>query len=76
MANARQRDLIRTLQRRRDFLSDRIAQMDERGAPPEQGHHDRAERKALRWALRVVLAADHEGILHDLEAVAVEGARS
>ena len=62
----RQREMVRALERRRDFLAGRIASYRRDGNPS----HDKAEAQAISWALRIIRAADREEILRDLESVA------
>lgn len=59
----RERDRIAVLERRREHLARRL--MEHSGYRGLD--YDRA---ALGWALQVIRAAEREGILRDLEAVA------
>lgn len=58
----RQKDNVQVLERRRDHLAARIANYQ--GRNPSW---DKAELRAISWAIRVVQRADHHGILGDLE---------
>ncbi len=64
----RQRNHVQRLERRRAHLRDRVAASAGTG---ETLSYDRSEAGALGWALKIVRAADHEGILTDLEALPV-----
>lgn len=44
-------DHMRTLRRRRDFLSKRIADMEANGAAPNRLNFDKGEMHALEWAI-------------------------
>lgn len=62
----KQRKILEQLQRRRDHLANRIR--DYRGS---NDSYDRAECSALGYAIRIIEAAHQEGVLEDLEQVAL-----
>jgi hypothetical protein len=63
----RQRAKVEAIKRRRNILASRLRDYSVEG----DVDRTRAECAALTWALSVIAAADREGILTDLESVAV-----
>lgn len=61
---AKHKDRVRQLLRRRDFLASRVA-----GYQGKNDSYDRAECAAIGWAIRIIEAAEREGILDDLDRV-------
>ena len=61
--NRRQARKVGALERRRRTLKARIAEYRQTGDPDRA----RAELAAIDWALRIVRAADEDGLLAELE---------